>query len=226
MKIVKELIIFLALSVAASVVTFKVAQRFFVGGTSTTLDIKLGDRVTDASPVYDYSVVLASIKGDPFCSGSVVDASYIVTAAHCIEYGVGKPVKIFTSNGVDTKVTGQVAATNSRLDYGIIVGNFSKFRTIKMDYVSIINLQDDKYLMSCGNPMGQKKMSCTLIRPYENQYFMVKARGLLYPGMSGGAVIDTATNTLVGVNSAVEDGYVLFTPVAGLAGAFNIEPRK
>jgi hypothetical protein len=54
--------------------------------------------------------------------------------------------------------------------------------------------------------------------------FSIAGRGFLIPGMSGGPVIDVKHGTVLAVNSAATNGFVLVAPVMGILGSFGIEP--
>lgn len=187
------------------------------------LDLRMGDVKPRKNPSFSATVSLVSMDYSFFCTGFVIDASFIATAGHCVDSKIGQNVRIYSSSGQDTMVLGTVVGIGSRMDYGLITGDFSNFAPVKADLYNIPSL--DKEYKACGNPFGQKKLICTPIKAFENQYFAVKATGILFPGMSGGPVYDPLTNTVIGVNSAVDDGFVLFYPLTGFSATFDIEPR-
>jgi S1-C subfamily serine protease len=79
--------------------------------------------------------------------------------------------------------------------------------------------------MSCGFPYGQKRLYCSTIKPKAKEFFNLIADGDIFPGMSGGPVIDILTGEVVGVNSKVyEDGTIHVASLIGLPAQFMVEP--
>lgn len=171
--------------------------------------------------------------GDFFCSGSVIAKNYIVTAGHCL-YGRNryKPsIMIKDMQGEDTKVVGTAAYYEGRTDRGLITGDFSEFNALMVSFLPSVELtaymQQDKMILACGFPYGGD-FFCSSFMNREQYVFQLLGKGFLYPGMSGGPVMDPQSGFMIGVNSAVlENGIIISPLVELLAGAgVKIEPTK
>lgn len=165
---------------------------------------------------FDAVIQLHEYSSDQFyCSATVVSKSYAVTAGHCVQQGV--VIKISNSKGEDTGVTGTPIRASGQMDYAVIEGDFSKFKFIQpeLDPKAIISSFYKGTLVACGYPMGGN-LICFPAKKPGPYIFYFRAEGALYPGMSGGPVIDKKTGKLIGVNSAVYEGGILLAPIINL----------
>lgn len=207
----------------------------------------LGDVERRSPALYKGVVILTDDKGAGFCSGSVIDNNYIVTAAHCLVDGEGRlnkghlQVRDITGKLIDVKA--QAAAANTRVDVGIVIGDFRTFEFIPVDYKRLFNLTGDSEevidmkkalgiatteVVSCGYPEAQATLTCVPVTEVRYENFQITGKGQLFPGMSGGPVfIMTETGPVMfAVNTAM--GYeggrneVLLSPVLGLQGEFDL----
>lgn len=182
--------------------------------------------VTPPNKRLDTSIVRLhdSDTGDFFCSGTVISDTQILTAAHCVirETMFGayllKTVEIRTQDGQSMGLTVKVRAANPRQDVAILEGDFKLFdkRSIEIQP----NALEDSYLKSskiiaCGYPAGGK-LVCTTVKHVKHQLFGFSADGFLYPGMSGGPVIDVETGKVIGVNTAVLENRIYLSPLPEL----------
>lgn len=157
-------------------------------------------------------------EGKFFCSGSVISDGLVLTAGHCIS---GRPVIIqsIVVNPGDKNVVvdGVPLMANGRADYGLITGNFVDFAhlNIQTDPTSDILYFPSEYVM-CGNPWGSSPVCYPTQRKIKKYFDCIITEGQLYPGMSGGPVIDLKTGLVVAVNSAVGADGVLVCPLVGL----------
>lgn len=193
----------------------------------TKLDnlVKIGSVKSDIQPIHSATIQLHSKEGF-FCSAVVFDNSYTVTAAHCLDSSFG-PLRvdglhIKDEHGKDTGIIAIAAGVNTRVDFGIIKGDFRLFKKATLEVHSNGFIGGGIFL-ACGFPMGQNQLTCEPFVPKSNYYFHVIGLSALVPGMSGGPVVDLKTGKVVGVNSAVGEGVVFITPLTGLYGAFGIE---
>lgn len=166
-------------------------------------------------------------NGQFVCSGAVFDAQYAVTAGHCnLTTFMGAlntiPFEIKDSRGRSTGVTAIAAGAGGRTDFGIIKGDFRKFKQAKLDVVNNQFFERVPFV-TCGFPYGQNRVTCTPFVPQRTMGFFVAGQGALVPGMSGGPVYNAITDEVVGVNSAVGEGEVYVTALTGLYGAFGID---
>jgi S1-C subfamily serine protease len=187
---------------------------------------RIGSVVTEEKPVHPAIIQLVDEKHGFFCSASVFDNQYAITAAHCLTGAFGglrtARIIIKDSHGKDTKIRAKAVGINDRIDFGLIKGDFTKFNKVKIDSYHNHFLRGGLFI-ACGFPQGQNKVSCEAFTPKTNYMFHTVGTSALVPGMSGGPVFDVLTNTVVGVNSAVGEGVVYVVPLVGFLGAFGIE---
>ena len=178
--------------------------------------------------VFPAIIRLINKDNDFQCTAVVFDTQYAATAAHCLTDENGdlskEPFTIYDSSGTNTKVKALAAGLNRRMDYGIVKGNFTKFRLAKIDTYRNGFLFGNLFI-TCGFPYGNRYINCSPFKPIKNYVFHVVGIGSLFPGMSGGPVIDTATGVVVGVNSAAPGDLTEVVPLIGLLAAFGIEPE-
>lgn len=155
-----------------------------------------------------------------FCSGLVVSPTQIITAAHCV---VGRStqdpdISVQATKNSEIGVKASVVNWNSRADYAIIKGDFRIFKTLEVETnPEDINRQfEDDTLIACGFPMGGK-LSCSRVKGPEHCVFQFCAGGFLYPGMSGGPVINLRTGKAIALNTAVMDnGQIVLSPYVNI----------
>lgn len=163
------------------------------------------------------------------CSAFVVSNKYAITASHCLVEADGQMTKgeiyVYNSDLRDTKVIAKAASINTRSDQGAMIGDFRNFFKIRMNTDKGFMNLTGPYL-ACGFPWGATPPSCLPFKPQSGYYAETRGEGYLYPGMSGGPVIDTITNLVAGINTEVHDGFVVVSPVIGLWGALEIGVRQ
>jgi len=151
-----------------------------------------------------------------FCSGSVITDDRILTAAHCVQgMPLGAKIEIRLEDGtaVDTYATEYIA--NGRADVAVIKGDFRLFKKMpyETDTQNIINsMTRSKHILLCGFPWGGKKI-CMETSEGIFYNFAFTFKSYLWPGMSGGPVIDEETGKIVGVNSAVNNDDAIVSPI-------------
>lgn len=165
-------------------------------------------------------VRIFNADGEFTCTGFVVGKNYVVTAGHCISEDNILSTEYVTIENLSTgeQVIAKPAGINSRMDWGLIYGDFSRMPAAKVAY-------NTHYLPStviaCGYPQGTRTMHCESLSPKGNSYFAVRANGALFPGMSGGPVF-SPSGVVVGINSAVTQNGSLYAPTIGLFACFGI----
>ena len=177
-----------------------------------------------------YAPIIRLAAGLPtprfFCSGTVISDKYIITAAHCV---AGAPydtdIQISTFEGV-VVTNAKIAGFGTQLDVAVLKGDFSQFEQMPIETNSARierSFKNSDYMQTCGYPAG----GAMLCRPFKHAYpfiFFYSVPGLaVYPGMSGGPVIDLETGRLVGVNSAMTEHEALLTPVLEFMKYANVE---
>lgn len=165
-----------------------------------------------------------------FCSGSVVSDKYILTAAHCVVmeipmFGVmlnPEEIEVRTVDGSPTGVFVRAKGAQVQADLALLTGNLQGFEHIHVATLpnEIIKSFQTQHLVACGFPYGGR-LYCNQLQ-FEGTYaFSMRATGYLFPGMSGGPVIDLDTGNIVGVNSAAGPGFVLIAPTIELFSALD-----
>jgi hypothetical protein len=163
------------------------------------------------------------------CTAFVISNKLAVTAAHCV-YGEGydltkDDIMIYNGELQDTKVIAKAGALNIRADLAVLVGDFSGFDKLQLNYISgFIGLHGP--FMVCGFPWGNTPAICNPFAPMAAYYDKVRGGGLMSPGMSGGPVIDDSNGVVAGVNVEVGNGYIAVAPVTGIFGALEIKVQE
>lgn len=183
----------------------------------------------DTDGVYPYIVRIISEDGK--CSGTVIDKSYVLTAAHCVVNSrsfMSKTVfTILNENGDDDSgVNGIAVALDLHRDVALIKGDFKQFQKAKVDWDGL-RIRDLSALSitSCGFPAGGKTFCSKMIGVSNYLFKITFYGGIIQEGMSGGPAIDLQSKEIIGVNSAVSDSYTLVGPVVGIDELFHIRSR-
>lgn len=215
----------------------------------------LGDVTRKGPNLYDGVVILTDEDGKGFCSGSVIDNNYVVTAAHCLVDGDGKlngkALNVRTSSGQLIQVSAKAAAANTRVDVGLVLGDFKDFQFMPIDYRQVRDFAptENPFLkmlqglsgkhsdtpaegleqaMACGYPEAQASLTCIPVRDIKYYEFQLIGQGQLFPGMSGGPVFVMTPEgpKIIAVNTAItfesNRNIVILSPVLGLQGEFDI----
>lgn len=167
-----------------------------------------------------------------FCTGFVIDDNYALTAGHCVNSIAlirstlsTTPIYIYKRDGSYSGITAFAAGMDDRRDLGIIRGDFSQFRKVKIDTSLLPARHIFRTIKACGFPSGQKELVCSPVEPMGVYYFQYAGSCVLYPGMSGGPVFDVSTGwRVIGINSAMLGELCIFSPLKGIFANFNIEP--
>lgn len=141
------------------------------------------------------------------CSGTVISDNYILTAAHCLAQKRKLVIHDLEDNPVPSaKVLDY--AVEYRSDLALIEGKFEDFNQAIIDSDTYLVLQNIGMsslgvpIIACGFPHGGPSF-CNQITGLLQFGFGIAASGYLYPGMSGGPVVNTATGHVFAVNSRV-----------------------
>lgn len=203
-------------------------QHFVVQHLDNLPALSLADIQANAESKYPAIVRLHTTDGRFFCSGFVISAKYVMTAAHCLTEDfelTDNPISIRLPSGQDVNTVGTPAAVNINSDLGLITGDFSGFNVVHVSTTPGLTLQifmgAAGPVISCGFPYGDQA-TCLQFLPQTNFLNFIAGQGFLYPGMSGGPVFSLLTGIVVGVNSAMMEGGVLIAPIIGLFSEVGI----
>lgn len=171
----------------------------------------------------DAAVRLTTESGKVFCSGTVVSAQYVVTAAHCAT--AVSQIYITDNQESGTLIKVEAVATNERMDLAMLSGDFSTFNTLNLatSYQETVQSSFD-VLIFCGFPAGGH-LVCESGSNSKLRYWSILTIGYVYPGMSGGMVINPQTNQLMGVIQAMAETGIVWTPTLELLKLLKI-PTK
>lgn len=168
--------------------------------------------------------------GDFFCSGVVINDGMILTAAHCIakEGKEKEPEDIIVKSPVHPLASWYAKAGNysERADVGYIYGNFKGLprMPIETDANEVHEQLTQSYgnIVACGFPYGGK-LTCSKVENSGRFGFYYGGKGFLFPGMSGGPVINLDTGAVLAVNSAVDGEYIFVAPLIELQDMLNVK---
>lgn len=166
------------------------------------------------------SIIRLTHDGRTFCSGTVIEHNLIVTAAHCVSISTpfgelinNNPIDIRPNSNEDLKVTAKALYVNPRMDYALLIGNFSGFKTrpytTNPGKLEAFQVEGHSFT-SCGYPLNGP-LYCTSETFKRRDDFAWKVEGVLLPGMSGGPTMENGV--VVAVNSAVSEGSSIVAPL-------------
>ncbi len=192
----------------------------------------------DKSLVENGAIIRLHDKSDGFfCSAFVVSNEYAITAGHCLDesFGLRNEILIYNSKLENTGVVAEGVAVNRRGDTGLIHGDFTKFDKLPVGTTpqeQLLNLAAGASqqevgragFKSCGYPYGDI-LFCPSVTINGTQIFHLAGQGLLYPGMSGGPVINS-DGAAVAINSYANETNVGFSSLIAFFASFKIKIQK
>lgn len=204
------------------------------------LDIYLLTAMPDVIiPEQDNNAIIRLVNpesGRTYCSGTVVNDKFIITAAHCVlapnPFGFvmlnPEHIEIRQADNTPIGTYGVAITANVSMDQAVLYGNFQKLP--KRKYISNFKTLDDirlnpgQELKACGYPLGGN-FECSNIKVEDMYIFMWQTTGgWLIPGMSGGPVM-LKDGTVVAVNVAATIDRRLVSPTLNIENMMKI-PRR
>ncbi len=159
-----------------------------------------------------------------FCSGTVISDELILTAAHCVVresfFGaeVVEQVEVRAEDGAPLGLIAKLVNANPRQDVALLSGQFKLFDKMPVE-IRPQAIEDSflhsRHLKACGYP-ADGALVCTTVSSVKHMNFDFSADGFLYPGMSGGPVIDEDTGAIIAVNTAVFESRIYLSPTEEL----------
>lgn len=187
-------------------------------------------QVVKPAPKLDISlsiVRLHNLAGEFFCSGVVVGKRTVITAAHCVANDPGM-IEIRDAHGKRSGTFVTVAGVSPRADYAILRGNVRRFAALQTEVTPIGILKDitsnSRQIISCGFPWSGE-LFCAAVTNRVMFNFSIAGTGYLYPGMSGGPVIDLTTGKVIAVNTAVNGTVVILSPIIEIYRSTGVSPE-
>lgn len=167
--------------------------------------------------------------GELFCSATVILPRLAITAAHCLKHVVEGPVQI-PIVVVDADRSFVIPVTNvkydAQVDIGAVFGDFTSIEPAQYSHSPESTLkffETSKAIQLCGFPLSGALYCNTAAPNYMMPYrFSIALHAFLYPGMSGGPVVDEETNTVIGVNSGVTGSTALVAPLINAMASMGI----
>jgi S1-C subfamily serine protease len=171
--------------------------------------------------------------GNFLCSGTIISRDYVLTAAHCVIEGNKLSSQAYTikvlsddKSTIIKSIKSKAVAANANADYALIKGDYIGLSTIPIAVGVSESLERSDSVLTCGFPYGAERNICYGTSDFSVYFFRLASKGILYPGMSGGPVYDVKTNRLVGVNSAVGQGFIITTSLVGLFETLGVEVHE
>jgi S1-C subfamily serine protease len=182
-----------------------------------------------SSKTWNSAVLISSEEGQ--CTATVISNDYALTAAHCVTErsrwtsGLMDEVKIIGYSQQKKETTTLLAtpvAANIRADYALIKGDFTAFSKVALLHSSDMLMLLQGPFIACGFPYNSAGV-CYQGENIAKQEERLLIDAAIFPGMSGGPVVNRATGEVFAVITAMQGSYGVITPLIGLFESFGIE---
>lgn len=192
-------------------------------------DARLRGKDGEHNPI----IRLKNLDGVFYCSAFVVSNEYAITASHCIMSKMDLleriPFRVFDDKNKDTNVLAMPLTKAARMDVAILRGNFKNFKKVVMpgpsqEYAMVTSTSPGPWI-SCGYPFDAE-LTCFPVSGLHQVDFFLAGGGQVYPGMSGGPLVDTSTNVVIGLNSASVGPDRYFTPLIAVFQSAGIQIKE
>lgn len=192
-----------------------------VASTALIVTAAVNPKLLQPAPKKLDSIVRLTDNGRTFCTGTVVNDTTIITAAHCVltetmfgNFVRTEPIDIRTNDNTPLQVFAKPYYATTQMDHALLFGDFRRFEPKKYianpSKLTKFKKKDLKF-RSCGYPLGGDLYCSTtiFIKPYG---FMFGVEGTLIPGMSGGPTM-LEDGTMIAVNVAVNEDISIVSPI-------------
>lgn len=186
---------------------------------------------SEAAPIRPLDIsgivrIMNKENGRFFCTGFVVDDVHVITAGHCTEPFMATVDTLLISDSEGHFETATAIGSNERSDQGMIRGDFKFFkkRQISIKPIHIEMVFHNRPLKICGFPYGGK-LACSSFTFQQHEIFQMAGHAFVYPGMSGGPVIDETTGVIVGLITASEGSWAILSPLTEIWSALGLEAQ-
>jgi hypothetical protein len=174
---------------------------------------------TNYVPKQPAIVKITNYKGRAFCTATVISPKLALTAEHCLGGAA------FIQSIQDTNKTAAIQYSLGResMDLGVVIGDFSAFESMSLS-TSPYDTEDVSFPKACGFPFAGE-LYCINFSPVGRYFFQQVGDAAVYPGMSGGPIINRWTGSVIGVISASDPkGNLVWSGTAELWKMLGLKP--
>lgn len=122
-------------------------------------------------------------------------------------------LKVFTTDGSDTKIVATAYWKHPSRDYGFIKGDFREFNKVKIKRGFDAKAGD--IFKACGFPGAKVPATCVNFEAIGSYNFQYIGKSTFQRGLSGGPIFDH-NNEVVGIASAVRKSISFMEPILGV----------
>lgn len=160
-----------------------------------------------------------------FCSGSVISDQLILTAAHCVAGApLNKPLLEIRDMFNKGKTPASVLEYNERADFALLKGDFKDFKhmTYTVKPQEIVDSFHLHRLTLCGYPHAGQ-LFCSQFKFIGQTVFGMAGYAHMWPGMSGGPIIDMETGQIVAVVTGMDGDKGIVSPIIELFESLHVK---
>lgn len=222
----KKVLTVVLLALSAALVFNSCASKEYVTKNEKLIDVKYTGEIDDSEAEFGPLIHIKNSKIGS-CSAFVISNEYALTAGHCLnDEGdlITEDFKVFTASNQEAGVA-KAASYNGRRDFGVLRGNFKKFKKVSVRKEAPLLMEWSGQFIGCGFVGGSVKPTCEEFKLMGINTFYLVGQMPVFPGMSGGPVVDYQTGEILGVIIAGNSGPAncIITPLIGFDADLGIE---